>query len=288
MVTFYIDIYFLINLTVDTLAIYFASLFSGLPLTKKRAVLGAALGSLIATATVLLPDFILLKLFGAVLGLIAVTLICAYTAGVRRKIRFMLAFLIFCALLGGAATYLFSLFEHLISESIGQFEVKNTNRKLLLVAVAILLSIGLFKIVVAFFSGGNASGVAEVKIVIIEKSFVLEGFIDSGNLAKDPIDGTPVILIKEEIAKGILPGDVESLGDPQSWDIDLRKRFRLIPINTAGGKRMLAGIKPDEVYLKCGKNFERVRAVLAIDREEGDFDGFGLLVPAVLASEGRK
>ena len=288
MVTFYVDIYFLVNFTVDTLAIAFAYVFAGVRQRKGRTVVGALFGSLFAVITVLLPEYILLKIIGGVLGLLAVILICAGDVAMVRKARFGASFLIFCALLGGMVTYLFSIFEKMLGGSLGELTSDGTNRKLLLIAVAILIAIGLFKIIVALFSGRITSSSVSVRISLLDETFEAEGLVDSGNLACDPMDSAPVILIKESTARKFLPRCVITLSNPDALPLDFKKRIRLIPVCGVGGSRVLTGIKPDKTELKLGEKYEEIRATIAIDREGGDFGGYGVLVPGAAVYNGNK
>lgn len=288
MVTFYVDIYFLINFTVDTLAIVFASAFSGVPQRKGRTIVGAMFGSSFAVITVLLPENIVLKLVGGTLGFMAVVMICSGDVSNVRKARFGASFLIFCAVLGGMVTYLFDLFERMLGNSLFELSEDGINRKLLLIAVAILIAIGLFKLIVALFSGRAISGSITVKIHLLGETFEGEGLIDSGNLACDPMDGAPVILVKENVAEVFLPDSVISLSAPDALPLDFKKRIRLIPITGVGGSRVLTGIKPDKTELKLGEKFEEIRATIAIDREGGDFGGYGMLVPMAAVYDGKK
>lgn len=285
MVTFYIDVYFLINFTVDTLAVAFAGAFSGIPQRRARAILSAAFGAVFAVITVLMPEYISLKAFSGLFGLLAV--VALYSAGVsfKRKIRFALAFLVFCGLIGGVVSYLFGLFESMLGSSFYGLQAGGTNRKLLLIAIAVLISIGVFKMIVAFFGGKVASGFITVQIDIGKLHYEADGLIDSGNLAVDPMDSSPIILIKEDAAKGFLPDTLIQLSDPDLLDSDIRRRVRLIPISTAAGTKVLTGIKPERITLKVGEKFEEIRATLAIDREGGDFGGYGLLVPSAVVCD---
>lgn len=288
MVTFYIDVYFLINFTVDTLAIVFGAALASIPKKRGRVILSSIIGSLFAVATVLLPEVLLLKLFSGVMGLVAVVWIYCFGLSLKRKVRFGFAFLIFCGLLGGAVSYLFGVLESFFGDSLGEMSSSSTNRKLLLIAVAVLISIGVFKMIVAYFAGKVCSGTAVVKIDILGKSYEGEGLLDSGNLAIDPMDSSPVVLIKESVAEKLLPRELIDLRDPDLISIDLRKRIRLIPVSTVGGTGILTGVKPNGVWLRSGDKYEEIRATVAIDREGGDFDGYGVLVPSSVVCNVKK
>ena len=60
--TFYIDVYFLINLTVDILALYFSAIFSKTPTSIKRLLIAGIIGAASAVFVALMPDIPLLKL----------------------------------------------------------------------------------------------------------------------------------------------------------------------------------------------------------------------------------
>ena len=56
---------------------------------------------------------------------------------------------------------------------------------------------------VSFFSNIESEGSAELEITFLGQTKTISAFIDSGNFAKDPMDLSPVILIKKEVAKSI-------------------------------------------------------------------------------------
>lgn len=286
--TLYIDVYFLINLTVDTLAIYFASKLTCVKITKGKLLLGALVGALCAVITVLLPDIIILKLFASLIGPVVVCLVSAGRISLGRKVRFALAFLVFCALLGGGVNFLFGIFEGLIGDSVAGALEAGVNRRLLLFAIGVLFSIGVFKMIVAFFAGRVGTGCAKVEIEFLGKHYSADALIDSANLATDPMDMSPVMLIKEADARKLIPNEIIELKDPDLLDYEARKRIRLIPISSVGGTKVLVAVRPDRVTLQNKDKKEEIKAVLAIDREGGSFGGYSLLVPASAICDVRK
>ena len=154
------------------------------------------------------------------------------------------------------------------------------NRKMLFFSIIVLLSIGVFKMLVSFFSNIQSEGSVEVEISFLDKSARLEAFIDSGNLAVDPMDMTPIMLLKKDTASAILPDNIINLADPDTIEKNARKRIRLIPISRGGATHVLTGVKPDSVrILKEGKA-EEISVTIAIDKEGGTYGGFGVLMPA--------
>ena len=68
--TLYIDVYFLINLTVDILSLYFATILSKTPTTTRRLITAAVFGAICAVGVVFLPEIAILKIIIGGFGLI--------------------------------------------------------------------------------------------------------------------------------------------------------------------------------------------------------------------------
>lgn len=279
MKTLYIDVYFLINFTVDLLALYFASCFSKVPTSTKRLLISSAVGALIAVGVVLLPEYAILKFIIATAGLIAMGFIAPKRVSVRRKLKFVFAFLIFEALLGGAVSFLWGILDKYISNFFDGAEGGAVNRKMLFLSLIVLLSIGVFKMLVSFFSNIESEGSVDVEISFLDNTAVVSAFVDSGNLAVDPMDLSPILLLKKEVAKTILPENIIELSNVDSLERKVKKRIRLVPLSRGGETHVMVGVKADAVRLVGGKN-EELRVTLVIDKEGGDFGGYKALMPA--------
>lgn len=278
--TLYIDVYFLINFTVDILSLYFAAIFSKVPTTSKRLIFAGFLGAVAAVGIVFLPEVMLLKLVASFVSLIIMGYVATKPVKIKRKTKFLLAFIIFEALFGGIVSFIWSALDKGLSNYFNDFQGGAVNRKMLFFSIIVLLSIGVFKMLVSFFSNIQSEGSVEVEISFLDKSARLEAFIDSGNLAVDPMDMTPVMLLKKDTASAILPDNIINLADPDTIEKNARKRIRLIPISRGGATHVLTGVKPDSVrILKEGKA-EEISVTIAIDKEGGTYGGFGVLMPA--------
>lgn len=280
MKTLYIDVYFLINFTVDLLALYFASCFSKVPTSTKRLLISSAVGALIAVGVVLLPEYAILKFIIATAGLIAMGFIAPKRVSARRKLKFVFAFLIFEALLGGAVSFLWGILDKYISNFFDGAEGGAVNRKMLFLSLIVLLSIGVFKMLVSFFSNIESEGSVDVEISFLDNTAVVSAFVDSGNLAVDPMDLSPILLIKKEVAKTILPENIIELSNIDSLERKVKKRIRLVPLSRGGETHVMVGVKVDAVRLVGGKSEEDLRVTLVIDKEGGDFGGYKALMPA--------
>ena len=133
---------------------------------------------------------------------------------------------------------------------------------------------------VTFFSNNESEGSVDVEISFLNSSTVVSAFIDSGNLAIDPMDMSPVLLLKKDVAKTILPENIINLCDIDSFDRNVKKRIRLIPVSKGGTTHVLVGVKADCVRVINDNRNEEIRVTLAVDKEGGTFGGFKALMPA--------
>ena len=279
MQTLYIDVYFLINFTVDILALYFSVMLSKVSTTTVRLIISALIGATAAVLIVFLPESALLKLACAGVSLFFVSFFATKRVSLRRKVKFTAAFIIFEALVGAGAYFLWGILD---KNLYGKFEGAGgaVNRKFLFFSVIVLLSIGVFKMIVSFFSNIESEGSVEIEIEFQGRVLRTEAFVDSGNLAVDPMDMSPILLIKEGVAKDIFPVNLIDLRDPDSLDRSVRRRIRLIPISKGGTTHVLTGIKADSIKLIREGGYEEISVTVAIDKEGGTYGGFEALMPS--------
>lgn len=285
--TLYIDVYFLINFTVDILSLYFASRFSKVPTSIKRLIISALFGGISAVTVVLMPENALIKLIVSTLGLITMGIIAPKKVSYQRKIKFIFAFLIFEALVGGFVSFVWGILDKYISALFTEMDGGAVNRKMLVLSLIVLLSIGVFKMLISFFSNVESEGSVSLEISFLDKKTTVSAFVDSGNLAIDPMDMSPIILIKQDLAKDILPGNIIDLCDIDSLDRSVKKRIRLIPISRGGETHVLVGVKADSVKMINDDKTEELLVTLAIDKEGGTFGGFKALMPSAALNNAR-
>ena len=286
MKTIYIDVYFLINFTVDLLALYFAALFSKVPTTRRKICLAALLGALFATGAMFLPNIPIVKLALSILSLILMCLVATKRVTLKRRLKHAFSFFIFSALVGGAAYFLFGVLDGLLSDTLTDLGGGTVNRKLLIFSVIVLLSIGVFKMFVSVFSSSSAERHVLTEINFLGKSIRLDAFVDSGNLAVDPMDMRPVLIIKEGCARELFSNDIIELRDPDILPREVRRRIRLLPISRGGQTHVLVGIRVDSVFV--GEGREEISVTVAIDKEGGDFGGYYALMPSAAISDAVK
>ena len=98
----------------------------------------------------------------------------------------------------------------------------------------------------------------KIKMKINEKQIETNAMIDTGNLVKEPITNTPVVIVESSLLEGIIPKEIlnnlENIlcgnlnNIPQEIQEEYFTRLRCIPFSSLGKENgMLVGIKIPEI-----------------------------------------
>ena len=101
MQTIYVDIYFLINFTVDLLSLHIASYFKKIRVSAFGMLISSIVGGLYAVCLVFLPQKIYINLIGTVLFFSFLLFLCVRGCRFIRKVKFIIAFLLTQIIIGG-------------------------------------------------------------------------------------------------------------------------------------------------------------------------------------------
>ena len=276
MKTLYIDIYFLINFVIDLVALHFAAMFTKIKISNKRILISSVLGAISACITVFLR-LTILDIIISVISLVGVIFICTPKIGYKRRLALGISLLIFLSLIGGVVSFVWDLLSGIFSGYILENDV--VNRNMLFLSLIILLSMGVLKMFITVLNGGKIDTKIEFQIKFLNKQCTSEALIDTGNLAMDPLGMKPVLIIKEKLAKDLLPISIIELKNIDDLDREIKKRIRLIPLSKGGITHVYIGVVPNEVsIIKDGKK-EIIDVTVVIDKDGGDFGGFMALMP---------
>ena len=139
MKVFYIDVYFLINLTVDIISLYASLKLTHIKCSFRRILLGGIVGASLAVAEVLLDD----RLFSPILFLLLIIFVytvIAKGASVPRRIRLIIVFLALMMLIGGVVSYLYGVLDKYFHDLSDYIDGGSENRGALLFSL-IMVSI---------------------------------------------------------------------------------------------------------------------------------------------------
>ncbi len=282
----YGDVYFLINFSMDFLALYLTAKLRHRPEKTWRLAAGASLGGLYATlALVIIPPALDAPLTLAFP--FPLTAVAFGFSGFFTLLKDAAAFFAISFAMGGvmtAAYYLAARF--LASREIyinGSVETLYSDLPLWLLALTAALAA-----LISYLWAKHCKKAASrrtVSLVIGDRGheLTLSAMCDSGNLLEEPIGHLPVIVLGKEAMLSLLPPSLSRAffdKDLAAERVDPRylTRLRFIPVSTVGHEGLLRGYIPD--YVTIGG--EKKRACVALDEENGDFGGFEAIVPSSL------
>ena len=278
METIYVDVYFLINFTVDILALHFASVFSKISTSVARLLIAAAIGALYAVFGVLLIEKSEIMHLFACVFLILMVIITSKGVGFYRRVKYTIAVVLFNVIIGGLVYYGYCLLDN-VFKSDDFIQVGGANKNILILSLIVLLSIGVLKLFISVFGNTRCEKKVELAVVYNGLETRFEAFVDSGNMAVDPFDKTPVMLVTAALSKKIFGIDTTCEGSVFKSGYDIKKRMRIIPVSFGGEKKILYGIKPDNIYAVAGKKTEELSLIIATDEKGDSYGGYSALIP---------
>ena len=275
MTTVYIDVYFLINFTVDLLAFYLAAAFLHVRIGNAR-LLSASFLSAVWACFILFVD---LGVWGSLLSSCAAMILISYVwvgkISLVRRGKLLVSFVLFLTVIGGMVYFAFNVISRYFPE---QVVTTVHDRKLLIFSMLVLLSLGAIRLMMLMFFHSTSERSVHLVISLMGRQIECDALVDSGNLLKDPIDLTPVMLIKSDMAKGLFPNGIPTLSGRDGKGMD--RFIRLIPINKNGHVGLQLGIRAERVLVSSKKGYTEAKLTFIIDEEKGSFGGFEALVPS--------
>ena len=277
MKTIYIDIYFLINFTVDLLTLYFSASLSKIFTTQRRLLISSFLGGLYAVICVIFIDKSWVSIILSPLFIILMVIIITPGVGFYRRVKYCISFVLMQIIIGGLVYYSYCTLDNLLSgfdiSSVGE-----VNKKLLILSVFVLLSICVLKVLLSFFTKVKSERSVEIEIACLGRLTRLTALVDSGNLVTDPFDKSPVMFVDSSTSKRMFSIDFTSFAEIDKLSYEMKKRMRPISVCSVGGERVIYAIKPDEAYIIYKGKKERIRLSVAIG-ETKSFSGYSALIP---------
>ena len=243
----YGDILWLIDFSMDLLALGAAARMTGRPTRPWRLCGAAAFGGLYAVLVLFLP---LRGLWGAAINLGTAVLMVLMAFGTSSFPRFLLtlgSFWMMSLLLGGGMTALCSWVSGILGPGGGSG------------------SAGSFFFIVLCGSGisllwnrlrrRTLPAVVPLTLRLGERELSLEALLDSGNLVRDPVSGRGVIFLEEralrrlcgsELTRVLSERRVEGMASLPAHEAC---RLCLIPADTVQGRTLLIALRVDGVYI---------------------------------------
>lgn len=280
----YADVLFFINFSMDFISVYIAAQLLSLRRSALRFSLASLIGALGATAMTALSVAALPQ---TVLTLVlSVVMTAAAYGGARSLGQFLFRTLTLWgggALLGGCVTAVCSIGER-GGDTVRYTESACASRPAALAVSGIFLCV----FVVRALKPKLSRKTAFVRITLGGRRAGVGALVDSGNLAADPVSGSPVIFVSHESLEDIVPKtELDSMlsGDITSLPEDMKRRIRLIPIGEEGASRIVTAFRPDLVSVSDGggRRTHNADAVICVsDKGCGFYGGEAALIPLSL------
>ena len=256
--TIYIDVVFLENLVMNSIIL----IASGIILKKKLKWIRILLASSLGAIYTIIGYISVLQIYSNLVLKVILSILIIYIAfnpqTVKQLWKDVLIFYLTSFVFGGVAfalIYVLKPQDILMKNGLflGTYPLKTV---LLAAIVAFIIIIAAFAIVKTKFSKKDMF--CEVEVELNNKKIKTRAMIDTGNLLKEPITNTPVIVLEHTLLYECVPKEIldnlesilggELVKIPEEIRNEYISRLKLIPFASLGKQNgMLVGIKADSL-----------------------------------------
>ena len=246
----------------NSIILYATSIILKIKPQLPRVVISSVLGSVYAIITYATKLHIYTSIILKMILAIAMIYVAFNPQNVKILLKQILIFYLTSFVFGGVALYLIYFIKPqdiFIKNGIfvGEYVLKVIFFGAIIAFIVIKISIKIIKTKL------NAKDMyCEIKIKLNGKEVETRAMIDTGNLAREPITNTPVVIVESSLLEKILPKEIINnidnvlAGDLDTVPKEYVSRLRCIPFSSLGKQNgMLLGIKADEI--KVEKEEER-------------------------------
>lgn len=271
--TIYLDIVLIENLVMNSIILY----ATGIVLKEKIKIIRVLLSSLLGAIYSVVAYTTILEIYSSIFLKIVLSIIIVFIAynpqTMKKMWKDILIFYLTSFVFGGVAFALIYIVkpQDIIMKNgmfLGLYPIKII---ILGTILAFFIIITSFKIVKTKISKKDMFCNVKVKLNgdIVETKVML----DTGNLLKEPITNTPVIVLEHTLLYNCIPKEIlnnldnilggDFNGIPEEIKNEYIKRIKVIPFSSLGKQNgMLLGIKPEYIIIKNEQNEIRIDNVI--------------------------
>lgn len=281
----YGDVLFIINFSMDFLSLYITGKILKINMKAWRVIISATFGGIYGVAALFFPFD---SVTSAVFNLLCAAVMCLIAFFYGNIPRFLVSVLIFYAsgmLLGGIMIAIYKkLGKYTGYISVGGSIVTVFGE----IPIWIFAALAAASALLTFFAGRIFSHKNAVRTCVMTVCFSgrcaeISCLTDSGNLLCEPITSTPVVFISRREADIVPPEILSAMKNGGTTkNFEVMKKLRFIPSSTVTGGQSIVAAVPDGCYIGKRGSPEPKKALVAVKFSDGDFDGYGGLVPASL------
>ncbi|MBQ8525010.1 MAG: sigma-E processing peptidase SpoIIGA [Clostridia bacterium] len=267
----YADVLFLIDFSMDVLALWSASRITHSPVRLPRIIASAIFGGIISVVITVVGAGRAVSVFTGAATAFIMSFI-AFGKGKPYLVLKRYIVLWICGIiLGGIMTALMSAG----SLDIVSGEGNDSGEYILLIPFGAMLLYGLISVITRM---PRAESV-QLELWYRGKKVSVSAICDTGNLLEDPFSGESVIIVKREEAQALFTAEeLDYLSSYSQYVPEtISRRLRLIPSSSLGGESLLKAVRLDRVYVG-GKDCSAV--ITLTDNIHND--SFGAIVSSKL------
>ena len=258
--TIYVDVVLIENLIMNYIILYATAIILKRKIKNTRLILASLLGAIYSIISYISN----IEIYSTMLLKIILSIIIIYIAfnaqNIKQLGKDLLIFYLTSFVFGGAAfalIYIVKPQDILMKNGLflGTYPLKTV---ILAAIVAFIILITAFTIVKSKFNKKDMF--CEIEVELNNKLIETKAMIDTGNLLKEPITNTPVIILEHTLLYDCMPkeilnnldkilgGDFEAI--PEEIKQEYISRLKLIPFSSLGKQNgMLVGIKADKIKI---------------------------------------
>lgn len=271
--TIYIDVVFIENLIMNYIILFATSIIIKVKIKHIRLILASGLGAIYS----IIAYMSILEMYSSVILKIILSVIIVYIAynpqNVKNMWKYLVIFYMTSFVFGGAAfalIYIVKPQDILMKNGLflGTYPLKTI---ILGTIVAFVVIVTSFKLVKSKISKKDMF--CTIKININKVEIETKAMIDTGNLLKEPISNTPVIVVEHTLLYDCMPKEIlnnlENIlgGDFENISEEVKNKYisklKVIPFSSLGKQNgMLIGIKPEEVTVINDENENKINNVI--------------------------
>ena len=257
-VTIYIDVIFFENLIMNCIILYATSIILKIKVKVIRLLISSAIGALYAIILYISKMSIYNSLISKTILAVIMLYIAFKPQNIKKLCKEILIFYLTSFVFGGVALYLiYFINPKQISIKNGMFAGENVLKIIILGGIVAFIVIKIsFKIIKTKMNSKDMF--CDIHIQIGDKYIMTKAMLDTGNLVKEPITNTPVIIVESSLLYDILPkeilnnldnilkGDLTNI--PEEIQEQYLPKLRCIPFSSLGKQNgMLLGIRAEKL-----------------------------------------
>ncbi len=271
--TIYIDVVLIENLLMNYIILYAVGIILKKQIKHIRLIISSFIGAIYS----IVAYVSILQIYSSIFLKIILSIVIVYIAynpqNVKQLWKEVLIFYMTSFVFGGAAfalIYIIKPQEIFMRNGLflGSYPLKTI---LLGAIVAFFIIVTSFKIVKSKISKKDMF--CTLKVKINENEIETKAMIDTGNLLKEPITNTPVVVLEHTLLydcipkeilnnlENILGGDFKSI--PEKIKTEYMSKLKVIPFSSLGKQNgMLVGIKPKYIVIENEENKKEINNVI--------------------------